>query len=161
MERTSSVLEIRSANVADSEAIAALLRESFAEFEPLYTPEGLAATTPPSQQIRTRFEEGPVWVAVLGGVIVGTVSVAPQGEALYIRSMAVHPSARGQGVAGRLLTMVERYASAQGCKRLFLSTTPFLTDAIRLYEHAGFTRVAEGPSHLFGTPLFTMEKWLA
>ncbi len=46
----------------------------------------------------------------------------------------------------------------QNAERLFLSTTPFLTHAIRLYEHAGFQRNAEGSPDLFGTPLFTMVK---
>jgi len=46
----------------------------------------------------------------------------------------------------------------RGCKRLYLSTTPFLHSAIRLYERCGFRRTDEGPHDLFGTPLFTMEK---
>jgi hypothetical protein len=43
---------------------------------------------------------------------------------------------------------------------LFLSTTPFLTHAIVLYEGLGFQRSNEGPHDLFGTPLFTMVKTL-
>lgn len=41
-----------------------------------------------------------------------------------------------------------------------LSTTPFLARAIRLYEQSGFQPTTEGPSDLFGTPLFTMVKTL-
>jgi len=55
---------------------------------------------------------------------------------------------------------VQGFAVAQECKRLFLSTTPFLSRAIALYERLGFIRTAEGPHDLFGTPLFTMEKML-
>jgi hypothetical protein len=43
---------------------------------------------------------------------------------------------------------------------LLLSTTPFLSEAIKLYERSGFRRSTEGPRELFGTPLFTMEKQL-
>jgi GNAT superfamily N-acetyltransferase len=81
-----------------------------------------------------------------------------KGDGLYVRSMAVLPSARGQGVAGLLLGEVENFASAQRHKYLFLSTTPFLLEAIRLYEHMGFRRSDTGPHELFGTPLFTMLK---
>jgi len=57
-----------------------------------------------------------------------------------------------------LLKATEDFALAQGHKRLTLSTTPFLNQAIRLYERYGFQRTADGPHDLHGTPLFTMVK---
>lgn len=149
---------VREAAEAEADAVAVLLRAAFAAFEPLYTPEAFAATVPPVSEITRRRREGPVWVAVLDGLLVGTVSVVPVGDALYVRSMAVHPSARGRGMAVRLLAEAERFAAAHALRRLRLSTTPFLSAAIRLYERAGFVRTDEGPHDLFGTPLFTMEK---
>ena len=140
--------------------IALVLYESFAEYKPEYTPEAFAATTPTPDQIEQRMSEGPVWVAVRQGAIVGTVSAVPKGQALYIRSMAVLPAARGQGIAELLLSQLEVYALAESFQRLFLSTTPFLTGAIRLYERMGFQRSGEGPHDLCGTPLFTMIKEL-
>jgi GNAT superfamily N-acetyltransferase len=104
--------------------------------------------------------EGPVWVAVRDGAVVGTVSVVPRGESLYLRGMAVLPAARGRGLGEALLSRVEEFAAAHGYERLWLSTTPFLSRAIRLYERAGFRRSDDGPHELFGTPLFTMEKAL-
>ena len=79
-------------------------------------------------------------------------------DKLTIRSMSVRPEARGKGVGGRLLEQVEGFARQQGCKRMFLSTTPFLHQAIRLYEQFGFVQTDEDPHALQGTPLFTMEK---
>jgi N-acetylglutamate synthase-like GNAT family acetyltransferase len=102
--------------------------------------------------------EGPAWVAVYREQIVGTGSVVPKPEGIYIRGMAVIPSARGLGIGRRLLDEIQRFVVAQGCARLFLSTTRFLTTAIRLYEAFGFRRMNDGPHDLFGTPLFTMEK---
>jgi hypothetical protein len=55
---------------------------------------------------------------------------------------------------------VETFARAERYQSLILSTTPFLTDAIRLYEQGGFRRSQEGPQELFGTPLFAMVKEL-
>ncbi|MGH9751682.1 MAG: GNAT family N-acetyltransferase [Blastocatellia bacterium] len=77
-----------------------------------------------------------------------------------MRGMAVDPAARGSGIGRELMTWVEEYAARRGFKRLYLSTTPFLSDAIRLYEKCGFVRTDDGPDNLFGTPLFTMEKKL-
>jgi putative acetyltransferase len=151
-------IEIRLAESDDAPAIAFLLAEAFAEYLPLYTPEGYAATAISREEIVRRIEEGPVWVSISGGLIVGTVSVVPKGKSLYVRGMAVLPAARGQRIGKLLLAHVEKFAAFKGVQRLFLSTTPFLDRAIRLYEHFGFHRTSEGPHDLFGTPLFTMEK---
>ena len=99
-----------------------------------------------------------MWLALHGQAIVGTVSVLPKDDRLYVRSMAVLPTTRGMGVGGLLLGRIESFASAHRYKRLFLSTTPFLTQAIRLYERWVFMRTGEAPHELFGTPLFTMVK---
>lgn len=153
-------IEIRLATPDDASAIASVLRRSFAEYEPRYTPEGFAATTPGAAAILDRMSEGPVWVAVLNGIIAGTASVVPRDTGLYLRGMAVLPEARGQSTGSLMLKKIEAYAAEHGYSRIFLSTTPFLARAIQLYEHAGFVRCSDGPSDLFGTPLFTMEKRL-
>jgi len=80
------------------------------------------------------------------------------GDSVYIRGMAVLPTCRRSGAAVRLLQQAEDWAKSEGYSRLFLSTTPFLNAAIRLYERSGFRRTSNGDHDLFGTPLFTMEK---
>jgi ribosomal protein S18 acetylase RimI-like enzyme len=151
---------VRLATEDESAPIASVLHQAFREFEPLYTPEGFAATTPDSEIIRQRWHEGPVWVALQSGNIVGTVSALPRGDSLYVRSMAVLPHTRGLGVGRALLQEVEKFATFQGFHRIFLSTTPFLDGAIKLYLRYGFRLTNEGPFDLHGTPLFTMEKLL-
>jgi putative acetyltransferase len=153
-------LVVRDAVLAEVPAIAALLQAAFLEYEPQYTPAAFAATTPTADQIQKRWHEGPVWIASQADRLVGTVAAVPQAPALYVRSMAVHPMARGQRIGKTLLNHVEEYARAHGFRGMYLSTTPFLTDAIRLYEHFGFVRTNDGPYALCGTPIFTMEKML-
>ncbi|MFZ0201445.1 MAG: GNAT family N-acetyltransferase [Candidatus Sulfotelmatobacter sp.] len=151
-------IEIRRAGTEDASAIAEVLHDSFIEFKELYSDGGFAATTPRSAEIILRMREGPVWAAFRGGVLWGTVAAVLNGKSTYIRGMAVLPSARGSGVGVALLHRAEDWAAEQGCTRLFLSTTPFLSSAIRLYERSGFRRNGAGPHELFGTPLLTMEK---
>ena len=151
-------IEIRLAEARDAAAIAFLLAAAFAEYQSLYTPDGYAATAITGDKVLGRIEEGPVWVALSGELIIGTVSVVLKGKSLYLRGMAVLPAARAQGVGELLLVHVEKFAASIGVQRLFLSTTPFLDRAIRLYEHFGFHRTSGGPEDLLGTPLFTMEK---
>jgi GNAT superfamily N-acetyltransferase len=153
-------IKIRKARPDEAASIASVLRNSFKEYEPFYTPEAFSATTPESDKMLERMKEGPVWVALQNEVIVGTISAVFKSEGLYIRGMAVLPRARGQKIGWLLLKYVEKFAIKKGVKRLLLSTTPFLKRAIRLYEHFGFHRTGEGSHDLFGTPLFTMEKIL-
>ena len=151
-------LEIRKARPGDAESISSVLLASFLELKPLYSEEGFAVTTPDKERVLLRMAEGPVWVAVLDGQTVGTASVVHRQEGLYIRGMAVLEKARGHQIGWRLLELIENYALENGFDRMFLSTTPFLDRAIKLYKHFGFRRIKRGPHDLHGTPLFSMEK---
>ena len=153
-------VQIRRAEPADAPAIASLLYNSFVEYQAQYTPEAFAATVSTPGQVQDRIKEGPVWVALENHAVVGTISAVLKDEGLYIRGMAVDPSARGKRVGRKLLDCAELFAVKMRCSRLFLSTTPFLGRAIKLYENYGFHRHSEGPDNLFGTPLFTMVKVL-
>ena len=161
MTQSAREVQVGRATTDDAAWVASVLRQAFAEYEPLYTEQGYAATTPGAGEIAARMGQGPVWVAVYREQIVGTGSVVPKPEGVYIRGMAVIPSARGFGIGRRLLDEIQRFAITQGSARLFLSTTPFLNTAIRLYEAFGFRRMNDGPHDLFGTPLFTMDKTVA
>ena len=151
-------INIRRAVLEDATAVAKVLLDSFVQFKALYTDGGFSATTPGPEQILARMREGPVWIASRKNKDLGTVAAMVKGKAVYIRGMAVLPAARGSGTGAALLQHVENWANAQGCVRLFLSTTPFLSAAIRLYERSGFRRAKLRPHDLHGTPLFVMEK---
>ena len=152
-------MRVQLASSADAGQIAAVLLTAFRDFEPLYTPEGFRATTPTAEEVARRLAEGPSWIALDDEAVVGTVSAVDREGEIYVRSMAVAPSARGRGIATHLLRAVEAFALSRGVRRLSLTTTPFLTGAIRLYEQAGFTRTS-APLDLHGTPLFGMVKEL-
>jgi len=151
-------VEIRRAGPQDASVISEVLHEAFIEFKTLYSDGGFAATTPNAEQVLSRMREGPVWVALREGRVLGTVAAVVEGQAAHLRGMAVLPSARGSGTGASLLLHAETWVNEKGCTRMFLSTTPFLDSAIRLYERHGFRRGEQGPHELFGTPLFTMEK---
>lgn len=155
-----SSLEVGLATDVDAEDLSEILLASFLEFQSQYTSSGFAATTPKADELRQRLLEGPIWIAKLNSRKVGTVSVVVKGRELYIRGMAVVPDARGAGVAVALFRAVDDYAKSVGCFREFLSTTPFLHRAIAFYRGIGFEEIGDGPTELFGTPLFTMERWI-
>lgn len=156
-----STIHIRRALLEDAAAIASVLRSAFLDFEHLYTAEAFQATVSSIAQIQQRLSEGPIWIAADKSAVVGTVSVTNKDDTVYIRGMAVSPTARGCGVGRQLLNKVEEYADEHGFRRLCLSTTPFLESAIRLYDQRGFVRSSHGPDNLFGTPLISMEKTIS
>lgn len=153
-------LHIKIASPEVSEAIAAVIREAFAEFETCYTPEAFAATVISAEKIRERFREGAIWTALKNEKMVGTVSTRMESERLYIRSMAILPGEQGGGIGRALLERVENFALENGFRFLFLYTTPFLHGAIRLYERNGFERGTIETDGFFGTPWLRMEKKL-
>lgn len=154
-------LQIRLATVEDTAGISDVLIEAFSVFREHYTQEAFEAVTPKLDEIRGRFDEGPIWAAVNDGGIVGTVSVVPEPDWLYIRSMAVSPTAQGIGVGGKLLGAVETFAVENRFDRLYLYTTNFLTGAIRLYERNGFVLDRYTPAEeWFGVPGQGMDKKL-
>lgn len=151
---------VRFAKESEVASIADILHRAFLSYKELYTPMGFASTAPTPDQIQKRWNEGPVWTALQYNRVVGTVAAVPKGDSLYVRSMAVDPAAQGQGIARLLLEHVEDFARNHEFRRIFLTTTPFLHSAIRLYRRFGLQRTNELPHDLFGTPLFVMEKVL-
>jgi hypothetical protein len=58
-------IEIRLASPDDALAISSVLAKAFAEYKALYTKEGFAATTPPSEVLKARFCEGQTWIVLI------------------------------------------------------------------------------------------------
>lgn len=153
---------VRLAKHGDSQIIAEILERAFSQFRGDYTPEAFKVVTPAADEIAGRFAEGPIWIAILDERVVGTVSVLPEPDRLYIRSMAVLPEAQGQGIAQALMKAVEKYGIESGFDALFLYTTHFSLSAIHLYERLGYRRGRDTTAdEWYGTPGFAMEKKLA
>jgi GNAT superfamily N-acetyltransferase len=83
--------------------------------------------------------------------ILGTLQLFESSEKAYqkpelqifspiIRLLAVHPQARGRGVAQELLKAGLHFAKSQGANKLYLHTGDKMQNAIRLYEWFGFKR---------------------
>ena len=155
-------IEVRVARPDESEAISELLLESFGLFEAEYTSGAFDYTTPSTEVVRSRFEEGPVWVAVDGNAMIGTVSGLPDDDRFYIRSMAVRPDAQGLGIGQQLLDRLEGFAREGSFERMYLFTTNVLPGAQRLYEKNGFYVKRETePAEWFDMGGLEMEKELS
>src|SRR5215475_9540088 len=76
--RVQSVVQVRRAKQRNAAAIALLIRQSFREHEPAYTPEAFDLATPRKHEIEKRIKELAKLVAIHGNEIVGTISAHSQ-----------------------------------------------------------------------------------
>ena len=150
---------VRFANADDSEDISRILTEAFSVYRRFYTDEAFSCVTPKPDEVKERFEEGPIWIAKVDCESVGTVSVTTEPEGLYVRSMAVLPRAQGRGVGHKLLEAVDEYAVGSGQERIFLYTTYFVPGAKEMYEKHGYEWVRDTTAdEWYGTPGLEMDK---
>lgn len=80
------------------------------------------------------------------GAAVGCAAIVLDAAAGELKRMYVSPGQRGQGVAGRLLALLEAEAMARGCHWVRLETGPYQPEALAFYARSGYER--RGP---FGT----------
>ena len=153
-------IHIQIATAADAANISKVLLDSFIQFKSFYTDKAFAATTISANEVVERMDEGKVWIALKDNTVIGTVAVVKKEEGLYIRGMAVLPEARGLKTGWKLLEQVQRYAIENNFKSLLLSTTPYLTSAIHLYEKFGFKQIDGMDDSFFGTLIMQMKKKL-
>jgi len=60
---------------------------------------------------------------------------------MEVKRMYVRPAGRGRGLGRALLAALEREAAALGAVSVVLETGPLQTEAIALYESAGYRRI--------------------
>jgi DNA-binding MarR family transcriptional regulator/GNAT superfamily N-acetyltransferase len=102
------------------------------------------------------------WIAERNGAEVGCVflcqardeaSGAVVENTAQLRMLLVEPSARGLGIGARLVDECERFARAQGYRRIVLWTNSVLSAARAIYTRAGYRLTRSEPHHSFGHKL--------
>ena len=143
-------IAIRRYQARDRDAINAVARAAFAQYEPHY--EDWPAFIEGIGRMADLVREGDLLVAEQDGAIVGGVLHLAPGrprspifppEWSVIRMLVVAPAARGQGIARRLMAACLRHAIDAGAPALGLHTSPMMATALRMYEALGFVRDAD------------------
>jgi DNA-binding MarR family transcriptional regulator/GNAT superfamily N-acetyltransferase len=99
------------------------------------------------------------WIAEQEGERVGCVCVVRQSARVAkLRLFLIEPSARGQGLGGRMVAECTAFARAAGYRTLRLWTQSNLAAARHLYTAEGYRLVERTPHRDFGVPL-TAETW--
>lgn len=141
---------IRLLTPADAEWTATLIRTAFATHD--------ATLDPPPSALRVTGADITAHFAERGGGA-GVDAEAcllwrPDPGALYIGRLAVHPAARGRGLATALLIAAEQVARTAGLASLRLQVRLSLTDNRRLFQRTGFVEGAHHAHPGYDTPTY-------
>jgi putative acetyltransferase len=121
----------------DQPEVIALIAELDAYQDTLYPPESRHALD------LTSLKKPNVLFAVArddAGRAIGCGAIVLNPEFGELKRMYVGPRGRGQGVAKKLLALLESQAIGSGCKLLMLETGPYQLEALALYASAGYER---------------------
>lgn len=136
----------------EKEAVRHLLIESYSEYkDSFYNPTAWKEYSAAIQSSIDNPDIDKILVAKIEQQILGTLQLFGSSEKAYqrpelqivspiIRLLAVHPQARGRGVAQELLKAGVHYAKSKGASKLYLHSGDVMKKAIRLYEWLGFKR---------------------
>ena len=99
------------------------------------------------------------WIADIDGAQVGSIFlVRHSDDVAKLRLLLVDPAGRGQKLGQRLVAECIGFAKACGYRKITLWTQSILVAARRIYQDAGFVRVASEPHRSFGQSLIG-ETW--
>jgi putative acetyltransferase len=121
----------------DQPEVIALIAELDAYQDTLYPPESRHALD------LSLLKQPNVLFAVArdsAGRAIGCGAIVLRPEFGELKRMYVSPRGRGQGVAKKLLALLELQAIGAGCKLLKLETGPHQPEALALYDSAGYER---------------------
>lgn len=134
---------LRAGTDADAETYIRLIGDAWAEFPGIVF--DVDGELPELRALATHFAalDGALWLAEDGqGAGIGMVATRPlrEDQAWEIGRMYVARSARGTGIARRLLATAEAHARAEGAERMILWTDTRFEAAHAFYEKAGYVR---------------------
>jgi GNAT superfamily N-acetyltransferase len=153
---TLTELDVRPASLTD---LTPVLRASSLAFEarglPMWTqealtPEQLHAQYPDSQGYLGWLQDRPVAAMILVQSDPVFWPGDPEGEALYLHKLAVHPDWQGQGLSTPMVQAAVQFTRAAGRPWLRLDTAAERPKLRAVYEGLGFRLVREG--HLGSWP---------
>ena len=89
---------------------------------------------------RSMQETGEIRTVLLGGADAGSIWLELRGRILHLHALVLDPHARGSGVGGRVLELLEEEFEGRA-DELELGVQRSTEPARRLYEKAGFTEI--------------------
>ena len=150
--RRDSFLFIRDAVPADYPAIRDVIAAAYGQYRYLIARGVFEPYLADLLDVERHAHHGRWFIVENDGQVRGAVAFYPdasvQGFGLPprwagARALAIHPAARGRGIARALLATCERLARDSGAPAFAFHTASFMTSAIALYERLPYRRAPE------------------
>jgi ribosomal protein S18 acetylase RimI-like enzyme len=155
----SDTVVLRTAVACDAGSLAATIAAAFEQFRGRLVPEsGALRETAASIASELAAGAGAI-IAEQGGEALGCVMIRPVEGDLYFGRLAVIPSARGRGIARRLVEAVEAEAARRGLAGVRLGVRIVLTENHRFFTTLGYLETSREAHPGFAQPTsITMRK---
>lgn len=154
-------LTVRPMERSESPRVADLVRAVVAPLS-YYTEEARAAEmakyTPEKLEALAAEDGHAVLVAEREGEVVGFCISRYDDGVVWLAWFGVREDARGGGVAGALLSALERSTRLRGCHKIWCDTRTDNVRSQRVLERAGFTRICTITRHWYGQDFHLWEK---
>ena len=125
---------IRLASASDVDAVKACVIAAFETYtERIGKPPGPMLLDFPAE-----IEARHVWLAELGGQVVGVLVQYETTQGFYIDTVAVHPHLQGTGIGKTLLQFAEQEALKRGYNSIYLCTNAKMTENQVFYPRIGY-----------------------
>jgi GNAT superfamily N-acetyltransferase len=143
---------VRSAGPEDHPAIREVVAAAYQQYADELGPQVFPRYLADLLDLDRHAHHGHLLVAEVDGRIRGSGAFYPDSSVQGLgwppgwaggRALAVHPAARGRGIAGTLLDACERLARSHGAPVFAFHTGSFMAGAILLYEQLGYHRAPE------------------
>lgn len=124
------MIEVRAFEPTDQDAVVALWEAC----------ELVRPWNDPSKDIERKLQVAPKMflVAIVGGVLAGSVMAGYEGHRGWINYLAVRPELQRQGVGARLMAEAERLLEEAGCPKINLQVRSDNVDVIAFYRAIGY-----------------------
>jgi ribosomal protein S18 acetylase RimI-like enzyme len=124
-------MEIRLFHESDASAVIALWKDVFAYAEPRNEPAAVIRQ-------KLAFQRELFFVALLDGVVVGTVMGGYDGHRGWVYSLAVSPQVRRRGIGAALMRHVEHELARRGCPKVNLQVLASNAATVAFYKKVGY-----------------------
>ena len=129
---------IRRATSEDAPAVFSILQTAFKEYSKITGLNKLEALSETVDDICKEIDSKAVYVAVIDDTIVGTVRLDINGDRAYLSRFAVDHNNRNIGIGKSLISVVDKYLSNKGVKKVTLHTASRHGVLMRFYYSRGF-----------------------
>lgn len=145
-------LVLRPATTADAPVLAATIAAAFEQYRGKLVPES-GAFRETAEAIATELQKGAgAIIAQRNGVILGCVMTKLEEGDLYLGRLSVLPTARGKGLAARLVEAVEDDARRRGLAGVRLGVRIVLTGNQQLFQSLGYREISRDAHEGFDHP---------